>query len=274
MSDVYSYPSECYVSTSISKKIMRSIDAVHRRRRIAVIAGPPGIGKSETIKAFKNCFPDEVAIVKVSNGNASPTTTMRYVASAVQGLVQDDTVGWMPNGTFELQRKIFAAVCARAGLSPSFARRGLYDVSSFGSLTLIIDEAQNLSRAAIEQLRFWNDPDNCYGPMPFGRVFIGNSEFMLERRGGNESVLSAAVADRAIVIDEYGYEDVVDDDLVLYAESRGVIDDSAIESILGHFRNGPNPVRSLRRLRDAIDASIEEVGNRSITADTLLLNLR
>lgn len=267
------YPAERYVATRISQDLLTWFHAVHRRKRIGVIAGPPGIGKTQSIAEFQSRYGDEVVVVKIGMKNAGSTTTLRFVAAAIQGSSADGT-GWMPNGLFELQRKIFAQICERQGINIVHARAGLYPPEAFTPLTLIIDEAQNLSREAIELLRFWCDPEGCYSPVPLGLVFVGNSEFNLAATSSGESVLSAAVADRAIVNKTLTYNNVSLDDLRLYAEDRGVSDPGALAAISTHFlgnqkRTGKPEVRSLRQLRDLIDNAIDLVGEGDISEQVI-----
>ena len=179
---------EPFVATNVSNKLLAWGDATHRRRRIAIVSGPPGIGKTESVMAFQRTYPKEVVIVKIGRKNASPTMTLRETAAAIRAMDPHDQHYWMPSGLIELRQCIPKALCSRAGIDRVAARAGQYAADAFGRLTVVVDEAQNLSREAIEMLRFWNDRDNCYAPMPIGFVFVGNNEFALRSSAHSPSI--------------------------------------------------------------------------------------
>jgi hypothetical protein len=144
------------------------------------------------------------------------------------------------------------------------ARRGEFDSTRFPRLTIVFDEAQNLSREAIESLRYWNDRDRCYAPFPVGLVFVGNNEFSLAGASAAESVISAAVADRALYLQSFEYDDVADDDLRLFIASKGEFEDGAVAAIVRSFR-GPRSPRGFRRLGDLLDDLIELADGTDVT---------
>lgn len=113
--------------------------------------------------------------------------------------------------------------------------------------TFIFDEAQYLSREAIEALRFWNDNDRGTTPFPVGLVFVGNNEFSLEEDSYGQSTLSGAVRSRALFIEPLDYADITDQDLVLFAQSRGVTDAAAIAAIVRYY-SAPRIKRDLRNV--------------------------
>ncbi len=131
-------------------------------------------------------------------------------------------------------------------------------------MTIVFDEAQNLSREAIEVLRFANDLHGGYSPFPIGMIFVGNNEFILKSDQRGQSVLSAAVADRALYNETYAYSDVTDDDLALFVEARGLTDPCALNLVIRHFATRGD--RSFRRVADLLDDLSEEAGGESVTA--------
>jgi hypothetical protein len=170
-----------------------------------------------------------------------------------------------PSSVWELRNDLFGAACAWAGLDALAARRGEYDVGASAQLTLVFDEAQNLSREAIEAMRYWNDADRCYAPFPLGLIFVGNTEFSLAERSG-DSVISAAVADRALYIQTLEYDDVADDDLELFIEAHADCEPAAVAMLVRAFR-GPRAQRSLRRICDLLAELRAEADGRPITAE-------
>lgn len=137
---------------------------------------------------------------------------------------------------------------------------------------MVFDEAQNLSREAIEALRYWNDPDRCYAPFPVGLVFVGNNEFSLAGSGATVTVISAAVADRALYLQTIEYSDVAGDDLELFIESRCTCEPAALAALLRSFK-GPRALRSLRPLGDLIEDLKDEAGDRPIASDDVRRHL-
>lgn len=238
-------------STSISRRLIARMQQTHERRRISVFSGPPGIGKTTAIDMWRASRPNEVAVVKIGRQGAREILVLQHIAEAVQAL---DRVPANTNitGITHLRNYVFKTLCQWAGVSHLEFRRGdrLGEISQ--RLTIVFDEAQNLSRQAIDALRYWNDRDRCYGPFPVGLVFVGNSEFSLAKTGGAGSVISAAVADRALHIQALDYDDLTDEDITLVVELHGIDDADAVGEILHCFRQ-PRAIRSLRRILDLLD---------------------
>lgn len=252
-----------YVATSLARRLIARMQATHERRRISVFAGPPGIGKTTAIDQFVKAASGSVAVVKVARRNAREVLVLQHALEALRPL-SASIFSHAPSGLWELRTALFGSICACGNLEPGPARQGAYDPATLPRLTLVFDEAQNLSREAIEALRYWNDADRCYAPFPLGLVFVGNSEFSLAARGG-DSVISAAVADRALYIQALDYEDVTDDDLSLFIDARCDCEPAALAALLRSFR-APRAQRSLRRLGDLIEDLALEGEGRAITS--------
>lgn len=258
---------EPFVPTSIARRLISRMQATHDLRRISVFAGPPGIGKTTAIDAFQARRPDEVAVVKIARRNAKEVLVLQHVVEAVRRL-SSSPLQHTANSIWDLRNDLFGAICQWAGAETAAARKGDYERDAFGRLTIVFDEAQNLSRDAIDALRYWNDADRCYAPFPLGLVFVGNNEFSLAADDGGASVISAAVADRALYVQAFGYGELTDDDLKLFMEARGLIDPGAVAAVVRCFR-APRAVRSLRRVVDMLDDLEEIAGNDLITAETV-----
>lgn len=238
-----------YVATSVCRRLIARMQATHERRRISVFSGPPGIGKTTAIERLRALNGDGVIVVKVARRNAREVLVLQHALEAMRAAL-GSPYSHAPSGLWELRNDFFGALCAWAGADPLQARRGAYPAESFGRLTFVFDEAQNLSREAIEALRYWNDADRCYAPFQLGLVFVGNNEFSLAG-GSRDSVISAAVADRALYLQTLEYDDVSDDDLRLFVDSQVDIEDAAVACVLRAFQ-GPRTPRSLRRLSDIL----------------------
>ncbi len=257
--------SESFVSTSIARRLIARMQATHERRRISVFSGPPGIGKTTAIDAFTARSPEGVAVVKIARRNAREVLVLQHVLDALRALA-GSRLTHFPGSLWELRNDVFAAICRLAGADPGSARRGEYDAAQFPPLTIIFDEAQNLSREAIEALRYWSDRDRCYSPSPLGLVFVGNNEFSLRTDNDGRSTISAAVADRALYVQAFDYADLTDNDLTLFIEARGVTDTGALAEILRQFESSV-AARSLRRVDDLLSDLFDMADGSEITRD-------
>lgn len=246
---------DAYIATSIARRLIARMHAAHDRRRIAVFAGPPGIGKTTAIDALCRELPDGIVVVKVARRNAREVLVLQHVLDAIRRHAGSPSVHF-PSSVWELRGDVFNAICGWAGADPAAARRAEYPISEFPRLTIVFDEAQNLSREAIESLRYWNDADRCYAPFPLGLVFVGNNEFSLQTDLDGRSVISAAVADRALYVQTFDYSDVTDDDLRLFLEARGIEDDLAVDALIRHA-HGQHATRSFRRVQNLVDELLE-----------------
>lgn len=239
-----------FVPTSISRRLIARMEATHQRRRISVFSGPPGIGKTTAIDHFRQGNPGGVAVIKVARRSAKEAMVLQHSLVAVRSLSGSSALG-VPSTIWELRSALFRALHEAAGLNAAAIRRGETSPENECQLTLVFDEAQNLSREAIEVLRFWNDADRCYAPFPIGIIFVGNNEFALAGSSA-ESVISAAVADRALYLQTLDYDDVTDDDLRMMLDAHGGLDDAAVGAVLRSFA-GSRRIRSLRRLIDILE---------------------
>jgi hypothetical protein len=259
--------SETFVSTSVARRLIARMQVTHERRRISVFAGPPGIGKTTAIDAFGSRIGCGVAVVKVARRNAREVLVLQHVLDAVRGLSGPRHTHF-PSSVWELRNAVFGAICEFAGVDALAARRGQYEPADFPPLTIVFDEAQNLSREAIEALRYWNDPDRCYSPFPLGLLFVGNNEFSLRTDNDGRSTISAAVADRALYVQAFDYSDLTDDDLTLFIEARGITDPGGLSEILRQFKS-PLAVRSLRRVEDLLVEVFDLADGAPVTAEVV-----
>lgn len=99
-------------------------------------------------------------------------------------------------------------------------------------------------------------------------MFVGNNEFSLSGATASESVISAAVADRALYVQTFHYDDVTDDDLALFIEAQRDLDPCALAAIVRAFK-APRAQRSLRRVGDLLAELDEIAGGGSVSAETV-----
>ncbi|MDZ4373397.1 MAG: ATP-binding protein [Phenylobacterium sp.] len=239
-----------FVPLSVTRRLIARMEATHQRRRISVFSGPPGIGKTTAIDRFRAENPGSVAVVKVARRPAKEVVVLQHALESVRRLKGSSALT-IPSSIWVLRSYLFRAFCEWGGIDAAEMRKSEEPIHHEGRFTLVFDEAQNLARDAIEVLRFWNDADRCYAPFPIGIIFVGNSEFALAG-SARESVISAAVADRALYLQTLDYDDVNDDDLRLMLDAHGGLDEGAVAALVRAF-GGSRPIRSLRRLLDILE---------------------
>jgi hypothetical protein len=204
-----------------------------------------------------------MVVVKVARRNAREVLVLQHALEGLRRLRGAPSLHF-PTSIWELRGDIFNTICGWAGADPNAARRGEYETEQFPRLTIVFDEAQNLSRDAIESLRYWNDADRCYAPFPLGLIFVGNNEFSLQSDLDGRSVVSAAVADRALYVQTFDYSDVTDDDIGLYLEAGGITDADAVRGLVGYL-NAARVSRSFRRIRDLMDEVMDAANGGPVT---------
>jgi len=150
--------------------------------------------------------------------------------------------------------------------------RSQYQLMEIGGqqplLTLIFDEAQYVSREAIEMLRYWNDGERTITPFPVGLIFIGNSEFALQEDGSGRSVLSGAVRSRALFVETLEYEDITAADVASFMHSRGSYEPDAISLIVSYFQQR-RVRRDLRNMIRLDNVFRRRTGGATVTLDVV-----
>lgn len=219
-----------FVETTIARLVRSRLEMTHEERAISVISGPWGIGKTWAIDAFAARHEHEVAVIKVEPGGksgASRIAVLQHVLGVMRPKLGFSGQSISANSFWILRRAVYNIL--------DEYRTAAFLVEDSAPFTLIFDEAQNLSRDAIEMLRFWNDGDRTAMPYPVGLIFVGNNEFALQAGASGESVISGAVRSRLLWEDDLSYGNVSDLDLTLFAQSRGIIDPGAIAEFLRFF---------------------------------------
>lgn len=241
------------MATSVARRLLARMHATHDKRAISVFAGPPGIGKTTAIDVFCERHPQETAVVKIERQGARELLVLQQVVEALRHTAQSplrsrvDHLRWARQEIYDTLERLSALQAPPEEVAPS------------PRLTLVFDEAQNLSRQSIEALRYWNDADRCYAPFRVGFVFIGNSEFALQADASGRSSISAAVADRALFIESLEYADLTDDDLKLFVGSKLDAREDVVSAVVRCFTSR-GVTRSLRRVRNFLE-ELEEVAD-------------
>jgi len=210
------------------------------------MSGPWGIGKTTAIESFA-AKPIDAIVVKVQPGGhksgRTPAGVLVQIAEALARYIGVELRLQNQTSVYSMERIVFGLMrrwpsfFAYAGNSQD-ARLYPDEVDDIPPFTIVFDEAQHLSRHAIDYLRFWNDPDRTATPFPIGLAFIGNPEFSLDPHNGGESIISGAVRSRALFIESLEYSNLTFEDLLAFARSRGVDDDKAAERIARFYTKG------------------------------------
>lgn len=253
-----------FVPTSVARQLLRRLEVTHEECGIAVLSGPWGIGKTTAINEFERANEGQCVVVKVeqtSKRGASAVTTMQYLIEAMRGPLGKSERPALGYSFWELRRILYSYFLKQFGPDVEHPEH-------WPTFTLIFDEAQYLSRDAIEMLRYCNDSDRTTTPFPVGLVFIGNNEFALKEDGSGESPLSGAVRSRALFIEELEYADVTDTDLILFAQSRGVSHPAALSAFVGHFSK-PRVKRDLRNADRLLSAVRRRAGEGAISVEII-----
>ena len=242
--------------TSVAKNMLTRMRTTHERSRIAIFTGPPGIGKTTAIGALRAEFPDSIGVVSIPTKNASAALVLRHMLRALQAL-NGDRFAHAQTETSRLAYQIQEQLRDWRHLKAGTPR-----------LTLIFDEAQTLSRAAIEALRFYNDAADYDAPFPIGLIFVGNHELSLAVDDKGNSTISAAVASRAFYKIEFDQGALCDADYHLILEGAGIADRAARDLIVRYCAR-PRMPRDLRQLKQLIEEFEDEAGGAPITVETV-----
>ena len=252
-----------YVPTSIARHLQSRLQVTHDERGIAVISGPWGIGKTTAINAFAAEHCHDCVVVKVeqtTKKGASAVATMQYTLEAMRPMLGKTERSILSNSYWALRQRVHRYLTGYFGEQTA--------EPPFPSFTFIFDEAQYLSREAIEMLRYWNDTDRTTTPFPVGLFFVGNEEFSLEEDASGHSVISGAVRSRALFIESLEYDFVSDTDLTLFAQSRGITDPGAITALVKYY-SGRKVKRDLRNVERLIATIRRRASSGPITAATV-----
>ena len=249
-------PDGTVLMTSVFRYLTARLGELHRGYHLGAFAGPPGIGKTKAITSFQAQNARSVVVVCPRHPDARPTVVMQTMLEAIRA--QTRMGASYPDNARALSISLDRAVS-------DWAWRVAKVAGDRTPITVIFDEAQNLTSKSIEALR-WND--GSPQAQPVGMAFIGNHQFRLEGDGKSASFLSAAVVSRASYIKPFSYHNVTDEDLALFSSSLGISEPSALAQIARHCRLHPH-ARDLRHLGRDLGRVVGRAGDAPVTGDMI-----
>lgn len=248
------------IQTTVLDYMVTRMQRTHDRRRSAMFVGPPGLGKSTAIEAFRAANPESVMVVSVLKRGVTGTQVLQQLLRALRAH-NGRPANYITNATAQVLQQIGVEIEHAGGGLPRDA-----GPERFPSLTIVFDEAQRLTNAALDALRGYNEPHyHCAGTFPLGMIFVGNNELSLEDRGGG-SILDEGMRDRLLYAARIGYSLVTPDDIKSFAQSLGIADKGALTMIARRF-SGERIPRSFRQIERFVDECRDEACGAPVTAE-------
>lgn len=153
-------PINGYIPTSVSEDVYKLIRYCQLEKGMVVIHGDAGIGKTKAAEKFAVDYPTSTIYITVTPSSASLKCVLQLIAKALHM----EPV----SNNFSLMQDI------RAKLDGT-------------NRVLIIDEAQHLKIAALEEIRSLSDRNAITGEDGCGVVLIGNTEVYSRMLGKQEA---------------------------------------------------------------------------------------
>ena len=178
-------PRAAYVPTSISEDVCQSIRFAQLEHCMVVLHGDAGVGKSKGAQKFLRDHPTNAVGISIT-----PST------------------GTL-NGSIKLLARALRVPECRNKMDQMMALRSRLDGTNW---VIVIDEAQHLKYAALEEIRSLTDDNPMTGEHGVGVVLIGNSE-VYSRLQGRQQAQVAQLFSRIRMQREYTTRKVKEDDV-------------------------------------------------------------
>lgn len=154
------YQVEDYVPTSISEDVYRAIQYCQLERGMVILHGDAGIGKTKGAEKFMRENPTNAIYLRATPSSGTLGNIMKLLARSLK----------VP----ETRNKLELMLSIRDRLEGT-------------NKIIIIDEAQHLKLAALEELRALSDPNSATGSKGTGICLIGNTEIYNRMVGKQEA---------------------------------------------------------------------------------------
>lgn len=202
-----------YVETPSGKRILAALRYAQVAGDIAVIYGGAGLSKTSSIKHYRRGAPN-VWHATMTPASSSVVTALEEIAEAV------GTAGAQGGGAQRLHKAICRRVDDTAGL-------------------LVIDEAQHLSTAALDQIRSIHDATGV------GIALVGNEQVYARMTGGNRVAFLDRLFSR--IGKKVRLQRATDDDIDALITAWGV-QEAKCRATLADIASKPGALRGLTKV--------------------------
>lgn len=176
-----------YIPTSISEDVYRLIQYCHFEKGMVVIHGDAGIGKTKGAEKYARENPTSTIYIQATPSSGTLANTLKLLARALK----------IPENRSKLDLIL-----------------DIRDKLEAANKVIIIDEAQHLKYAALEEIRTLSDPNMITGQAGTGIVLIGNTE-VYDRMVGKQEARFAQQFSRIRMNRYYSTSKVTKEDIKL-----------------------------------------------------------
>lgn len=138
-----------YIPTSISEDVYKLIQYCHFEKGMVVVHGDAGIGKTKGAEKYARENPTSTIYIQATPSSGTLSCILKLLARALR----------IPESRSKLDLML-----------------DIRDKLESSNKIIIIDEAQHLKYAALEEIRTLSDPNTITGQAGTGIVLIGNTE--------------------------------------------------------------------------------------------------
>ena len=176
-----------YIPTSISEDVYKLIQYCHLEKGLVVIHGDAGIGKTKGAEKYARENPTSTIYIQATPSSGTLSNILKLLARALR----------IPESRSKLDLML-----------------DIRDKLESSNKVIIIDEAQHLKYAALEEIRTLSDPNLITGQTGTGIVLIGNTE-VYDRMVGKQEARFAQQFSRIRMNRYYSTMKVTLDDMKL-----------------------------------------------------------
>jgi hypothetical protein len=221
-----------HVDTPTALDVIRGLNHARKHGDFVCIFGPPGVGKTKTLNEY---------LIEREQGDAwlatmSPSSS--GLCQAIEVVAHAVGLKHASGGARRLKLAIEQRIAGRRGI-------------------LIIDEAQHLSMAAVEELRAIHDTTGV------GLALVGNEQSYTRFLGGSHAANYAQINSRIGLKLRLGKP--TRQDVAVLAESYGVTGDDCLD-VLVQVASRPGALRSVAKMLDLVSKSSVKVDVLSLIA--------
>lgn len=176
-----------YVPISISQEVYKLIQYCHIEKGMAVAHGDAGIGKTKGACQYAKENPSSTIYIQATPSTGTLGNILKLLARALRISERKNKLDLMQ----EIRSKL-----------------------EISNKVIIIDEAQHLKYAALEEIRTLSDPNMITGQAGTGIVLIGNTE-VFDRMVGKQEARFAQQFSRIRMNRHYATSQIIIDDIKL-----------------------------------------------------------